>query len=81
LAQPGQLHADVRGLTFTSERVELGLFVSADPELLQSAVTNLLNNAFKFTKAGGHVILRAQTRSRRTAGDRLMRPAFASAAA
>jgi signal transduction histidine kinase len=59
LAVAGQLHAEVRGLTFTSERVELGLVVSADPELLQSAVTNLLNNAFKFTKPGGHVILRA----------------------
>ena len=31
----------------------------ADPQLLASAVMNLLNNAFKYTRAGGHVVLRA----------------------
>ena len=35
--------------------------VNADPQLLASAVTNLLNNAFKFTPAGGRVVLRART--------------------
>jgi signal transduction histidine kinase len=34
--------------------------VTADPQVLSSAVTNLLNNAFKFTRTGGHVVLRAR---------------------
>ena len=34
--------------------------VDADPQLLASAVTNLLNNAFKFTPIGGRVVLRAR---------------------
>jgi hypothetical protein len=33
--------------------------VNADPQLLASAVMNLLNNAFKFTHTGGRVVLRA----------------------
>jgi len=32
--------------------------VNADPQLLASAVTNLLNNAFTYTHAGGRVVLR-----------------------
>jgi signal transduction histidine kinase len=35
------------------------LLVSADPELLSSAVGNLLHNAFKFTKRNTEVRLRA----------------------
>jgi signal transduction histidine kinase len=34
------------------------LAVEADPQLLVSAVMNLLTNAFKYTPAGGHVVLR-----------------------
>jgi signal transduction histidine kinase len=34
--------------------------VTADPQLLASAVTNLLNNAFKYTRSGGRVVLRAR---------------------
>ena len=59
IAAAGYLHADVRGLTFTSETVEPTLIINADPELLGSAITNLLNNAFKFTPTGGTVVLRA----------------------
>ena len=33
--------------------------MDADPQLLASAVMNLLNNAFKYTPAGGRVVLRA----------------------
>ena len=61
IAVAGYLHAEVRGLTFTSKRVEPDLAVDADPELLASAVTNLLNNAFKFTPQGGSVVLRAHS--------------------
>ncbi|MCA1703267.1 MAG: ATP-binding protein [Actinobacteria bacterium] len=33
--------------------------MTADPQILASAVTNLLNNAFKFTRTGGRVVLKA----------------------
>jgi signal transduction histidine kinase len=59
LAVGAALHAEYRGLTFTLAPVEQSLTVHADPHLLGSAVTNLLNNAFKFTHEGGHVRLAA----------------------
>jgi signal transduction histidine kinase len=60
-----------------------------DPQVLRSAVTNLLDNAFKFTSAGGLVILRAHQANSRllievadecggisgAGGDPLQRPA------
>jgi signal transduction histidine kinase len=60
IAAAGHLHAEVRGLNFTSELLAEALAINADPELLASAVTNLLNNAFKFTRPGGTVFLRAR---------------------
>lgn len=39
--------------------VESGMFVRADNQLLHSAVSNLLNNAFKFTRKHGRVSLKA----------------------
>jgi signal transduction histidine kinase len=60
------LHAEYRGLTFTFETpVEPELAIIIDPQLLASAVTNLLNNAFKFTRIGGRVVLRAEREDRR----------------
>jgi signal transduction histidine kinase len=44
---------------FSIDQVDPRLAVNADPQLLASAVMNLLNNAFKYTPAGGHVMLRA----------------------
>jgi len=35
------------------------LSIDADPQLLMSAVMNLLLNAFKNTPSGGHVVMRA----------------------
>jgi signal transduction histidine kinase len=55
----GGLHAEYLGLRFTLEPVDPALVINVDPQLLGSAVTNLLNNAFKFTRAGGRVVLRA----------------------
>lgn len=57
LAVAARLHAEYRGLTFGLEGVDPALVVTADPHLLGSAVNNLLSNAFKFTKPGGHVVL------------------------
>lgn len=59
LAVAAALNAEYRGLTFTLAGVEPALAVNADSHLLGSAVTNLLNNAFKFTREGGHVRLGA----------------------
>jgi signal transduction histidine kinase len=62
IAGAGRLHAESRGLQLVVEPGDSAWAVTADPEVLASAVTNLLNNAFKFTPAGGRVVLRARTR-------------------
>jgi signal transduction histidine kinase len=59
IAFAGALHAEYRGLQFAIEPVDPKLLVDTDPQLLSSAVMNLLNNAFKVTRAGGRVVLRA----------------------
>jgi signal transduction histidine kinase len=61
IAMTGALHADARGLDFAFEPGDPAWAVTADPQLLASAVTNLLNNAFKYTATGGRVVLRATT--------------------
>ena len=48
-----------RGLHFSAEPVDDGLMVDVDRHLFASAIANLLQNAFKFTRSGGHVRLRA----------------------
>jgi len=35
---------------------EFGIFVEADRHILASAVANLLQNAFKFTRRNSHVV-------------------------
>lgn len=64
IAFAGQLHAEYRRLTFSLEPVDARLAITVDPQLLASAVMNLLNNAFKYTPAGGRVVLRAQRTDR-----------------
>jgi signal transduction histidine kinase len=61
IAVAGRLHAESRGLQLAVEPGDSAWAVTADPEVLASAVTNLLNNAFKFTPVGGRVVLRART--------------------
>lgn len=58
------LHAEYRGLQFTMEPIAPELAVNADTQLLTSAVMNLLNNAVKYTRAGGRVTLRAHREDR-----------------
>jgi signal transduction histidine kinase len=62
IAATGVLHSEYRHVEFTVEPVESNLAVHADPQLLTSAVMNLLHNAFKNTPAGGRVVLRAHAR-------------------
>jgi signal transduction histidine kinase len=64
IAIAGGLHAEYRGLQFCIDPVESHLAVVIDPQLLRSAVMNLLNNAFKFTRAGGRIQLRARHEDR-----------------
>lgn len=54
------LEARAKGMALTVEPAERGVWIEADRQLLGSAVNNLLGNAFKFSKPGGHVVLRAK---------------------
>jgi signal transduction histidine kinase len=59
IALVANLHAEFRELRFAIDHIDPRLFVNADPQLLASALMNLLTNAFKFTPAGGRVAMRA----------------------
>jgi signal transduction histidine kinase len=54
------LEAKARGQLLTIEPAEYGIAIDADRQLLAAAITNLLQNAFKFTHAPGHVWLRTR---------------------
>ena len=55
----GALEAKARESELIVRPVENGLFIDADRRLLSSAVANLLQNAFKFSKRHSRVTLRA----------------------
>ena len=59
LAVAAGLHAEYSGLQFDIEPIDAALVVDVDPSLLSSAATNLLSNAFKYTRPGGRVLVRA----------------------
>jgi signal transduction histidine kinase len=67
MKQSASLDALARECTLTVAAVEGGLEVEVDRDLLVSAVANLLQNAFKFTKRGTAVSLSA-----RASGDRVL---------
>ncbi len=54
-----------RDLSFTIDLPSQLVNAEVNPELLRQAVTNLLNNAFKYTPNGGTVELRLLRRSPR----------------
>jgi hypothetical protein len=54
-----QLQANARGCSLTVVNVERGVYVEGNPELLLAALSNLLQNAFKFTAPGTEVRLHA----------------------
>ena len=53
------MEARAKGCEFTVSPVERGLAIRVDTPILYSAVSNLLQNAFKFTHPHSHVWLRA----------------------
>ena len=59
------LDAKARDLDLTVAPVEPAVAVDVDRELLASALSNLLQNAFKFTHARGNVSLRTRTKGDR----------------
>jgi signal transduction histidine kinase len=60
VALSARLLAEHHEIQFLVEPVEPRLAIDGDPQLLGSAVMNLLQNAFKFTPAGGRVCLRSR---------------------
>ena len=53
----GAVHAEGYGLQLTVHPVDRDLVIDGDWQLLSSAVSNLLQNAFKFSRGHGHVSL------------------------
>lgn len=61
IAVAARLHAEYRGIRLVVEAIDPALDIAVDPQLLGSALTNLLQNAFKNTQAKGQVTIRGQT--------------------
>jgi signal transduction histidine kinase len=55
------MEASARALKFSILSVAPNVIIETDRQILASVVTNLLQNAFKFTHAGGQVALRLRT--------------------
>ena len=54
------MDANARGIQFAVTSLPKDVTVYADRQILTSVMSNLLQNAFKFTRSGGSVSLRAQ---------------------
>jgi len=65
MAAAGMLHAEQRQVRFTVGAVDPDLAIDGDPQLLGSAVMNLLHNAFKNTPPEGGVSLTAHALGQR----------------
>jgi|SRR5688572_22352244 len=59
------MEAQTRSMQLTVVRGSGDVAVEADRQLLDSVVANLLQNAFKFTRPGGHVSLRSSADAER----------------
>jgi signal transduction histidine kinase len=55
------IEAKARGLQLTVTPVKPGMAIEVDRQLIAAALANLLQNAFKFSKPKGHVVLRTDT--------------------
>ncbi len=61
IAVAAQLHADSRKVELVVDSVDPALVINVDPQLLTSALMNLLHNAFKYTQLAGRVVLRTRS--------------------
>jgi signal transduction histidine kinase len=61
----GAMEAEAFGVSFAVTPLDREAHVDADPQVLEGALANLLQNAFKFTLPGGHVSLAASVRGDR----------------
>lgn len=69
------LNMAVRGLSQSAENKQINIridskdqiFVMVDPDMVQTIVRNILNNAIKFTHRGGLVIIETSLKTRKTA--------------
>jgi signal transduction histidine kinase len=52
------MEANAQSLKLSVGPVEVGVDVAVDRQLLTAAIVNLLQNAFKFTRPGGHISLK-----------------------
>jgi signal transduction histidine kinase len=59
------MEAKAKGLAFAAPVADKGLADDADRQLLSSAIANLLQNAFKFSRPNGHVALTAHAAAER----------------
>jgi signal transduction histidine kinase len=59
------IEAKARGLELTVTPVPQEVWVAMDRQILAAAVANLLQNAFKFTHSGGHVLVRTHAEADR----------------
>lgn len=59
------LQAHTRGLSFAVTSVDATVVVTADRQILAAAISNLLHNAFKFTRPGTKVTLKASVTATR----------------
>jgi signal transduction histidine kinase len=57
------IEANARGVQFTVTPVKAGVSIDVDRQLIVAALANLLQNAFKFSRPKGHVVLRTDTAS------------------
>jgi signal transduction histidine kinase len=55
------IQARAFGLSFTVMPVEPGVAIHVDRQLIAAALANLLQNAFKFSRPQGHIVLRTDT--------------------
>jgi len=65
VAANAALEAQSRGIALTVVPVDIGLLIEGDRQVLASVIANLLQNAFKFTKAHTTVTLRVGSSAER----------------
>jgi hypothetical protein len=59
--QQAAIEARARGVQLTVTPVDPGIVIEVDRQLIAAALANLLQNAFKFGRPNGHVVLRTDS--------------------